>query len=82
VIAPPRFVRCSSTSPFVIVSAFSAKVGAASVGAGEGEVAETGAREADGDAPGEVAAEGELLAVAEGNGAATIGAGGGKCVAV
>jgi hypothetical protein len=54
------------------------------VGAGEGETAETGATEADAeaDAPGEVAADGELLAVADGDGATTIGAGGGKCVAV
>jgi hypothetical protein len=66
----------------VILSAFSAKVGADSVDAGEGEAAETGATEADADAPGEVAAAGELLAVADGDGAATIGAGGGKCVAV
>ena len=52
------------------------------MGAGEGETAETGATEADADAPGEVAAEGELLAVADSDGATTIGAGGGKCVAV
>jgi hypothetical protein len=64
----------------VIVSAFSAKVGAASVGDGEGEVAETGTAVAD--APGEVAADGELLTVADGEGAATSGAGGRKCVAV
>jgi hypothetical protein len=51
-------------------------------GAGAGADAETGATEAEADAPGEVAAAGELLAVADGNGAATIGAGGGKCVAV
>lgn len=50
------------------------------MGAGEGEAAETGATEAE--APGEVAAVGELLAVADGDGVATIGAGGGKCVAV
>jgi hypothetical protein len=80
VIAPPRFVRCNSTSPLVIVSAFSAKAGTDSAGEGDGEVAETGA--ADADALGEVAAAGELLVVADGDGAATIGAGGGKCVAV
>jgi hypothetical protein len=64
----------------VIVSAFSAKVGAASAGDGDGEIAETGA--ADADALGEVAADGELFALVDDEGAATIGAGGGKCVAV
>jgi hypothetical protein len=65
----------------VIVSVFSANVGVASTGDGEGEVAETGA--ADAEALGEVvAAAGELPGVADGDGAATIGTGGGKCVAV
>jgi hypothetical protein len=64
----------------VIVSVFSAKVGADSAGDGDGEVAETGA--ADADALGEVAAASELFALADREGAATIGAGGGKCVAV
>ena len=52
------------------------------MGAGEGEAAETGAMEAEADAPGEVVAVGELPAVGDGDGAATIGAGGGRWVAV
>jgi hypothetical protein len=59
-------------------SDFSAKVGADSVGDGEGEAGES----ADAEALGEVAAAGELLASIEGDGAATIGLGGGKCVVV
>jgi hypothetical protein len=59
-------------------SDFSAKDGADSAGDGEGEAGETGAAEA----LGEVAAVGALLAAAEGDGAATIGLGGGRCVAV
>jgi hypothetical protein len=62
----------------VIVSDFSAKAGADSVGDGAGEAGETG----DEEALGEVAAAGELLASAEGDGPATIGLGGGRCVAV
>jgi hypothetical protein len=76
VIAPPRFVRCSSTSPFVIVSDFSAKAGSDSAGEGEGEAVETGGAEAFGAA----VAAGELLAAAVADGA-TRGVGGGKCVA-
>jgi len=76
VIAPPRFVRCSSTSPFVIVSDFSAKAGTDSAGEGDGDAAETGGVEALGEA----AVAGELLAVADG--ATTTGIGGGKWVAV
>jgi hypothetical protein len=64
----------------VIVSTFSGNVETDSAGEGDGEAAETGA--ADADAPGEVAAAGELLAVADGAGAATTGVGGGKWVAV
>jgi len=64
----------------VIVSAFSAKVGTDSAGAGDGEVAETGA--GDTETLGDVAAAGELPAVADGEGAATTGVGGGKWVAV
>ena len=77
-IAPPRFVRCSSMSPFDIVSDFSAKVAMFSAGLGEGEVAATTGAEALGDA----AVTGASAAVAAGDGAATIGAGGGRCVAV
>jgi hypothetical protein len=62
-----------------MVSDFSAKVGAAAVGDGEGEAGETG----DAEALGEVAAvAGELFASAEGDGATTSGLGGGRCVAV
>ena len=50
--------------------------------AGDGEVAATGPADADVDADGKAPADGELLAVADGEGAATIGMGGGKCVAV
>jgi hypothetical protein len=59
-------------------SDFSAKAGADSIGDGEGEAGETG----DAEALGEVAATGELLGPAEGDGAATTGLGGGRCVAV
>jgi hypothetical protein len=61
-----------------MVSDFSAKVGADSASDGEGEAGET----AGAEALGEVAAVGELLASAEGDGAARTGLGGGRCVAV
>jgi hypothetical protein len=61
-----------------MLSDFSAKVGADSVGDGDADAGETG----DAEALAEVAAAGELLASAEGDGAATIGLGGGRCVAV
>src|SRR2546423_15621053 len=75
-MAPRRFVRRSSTSPFASVSVFSGKLGADSAGVGKGEVAATGNAEALGD----VAAVGELPGV--GDAASGAGCGGGKCEAV
>ena len=70
-MAPPRFVRWSSTSLLASVSVFSAKAGADSAGVGEGELAETGGA----DALGEVATGGALLSVVPGVGDAATGAG-------
>src|SRR5947207_2132495 len=80
-MAPPRLVRRSSTSPLASVSVFSAKAGAVSVAAGDGELLATG----DADAVGEAALAGESVAVVAGVGEAAAkgaGLGGGKCEAV
>ena len=78
-MAPPRFVKCNSTSPFASVSVFSTKGAIDSLGDGEGEVdAVSGAAEALGPAE----AAGVVSVVRPGVGLGWTGAGGGKCVAV
>jgi hypothetical protein len=63
VMAPPRFVRWSSTSPLASVSVFSTKDGTDSVGVADGDAAATGVAEGLGavDAVGELPGVGDAV---------------------